>query len=79
MPKKIKFKVNVGKPCAPVVEVDTVAQALYVYFQRGVKIAEDVRRYAAEQEIGEAEATKQGVVEKAKEFVAAGARVFSGI
>lgn len=42
MPKKIKFKVNVAKPCTPVVEVDTVAQALYVYFQRGVKVAKTV-------------------------------------
>ena len=42
MPKKIKFKVKVAKDCAPVVEVDTVAQALYVYFQRGVRIARTV-------------------------------------
>jgi uncharacterized protein YuzE len=42
MPKKIKFRVNVTKPSAPVVEVDTVAQALYVYFQRGVKVAKTV-------------------------------------
>lgn len=42
MPKKIKFRLNVTKPCAPVVEVDTVAQALYVYFQRGVKVARTV-------------------------------------
>lgn len=42
MSKKIKFKVNVTKPCTPVVEVDTMAQALYVYFQRGVKIARTV-------------------------------------
>ena len=42
MPKKIKFRINLTKPCTPVVEVDTVAQALYVYFQRGVKIARTV-------------------------------------
>jgi uncharacterized protein YuzE len=42
MPKKIKFTVGLDKPCTPVVEVDTVAQALYVYFQRGVKVARTV-------------------------------------
>ena len=42
MSKKINFKVKVTKPCIPVVEVDTMAQALYVYFQRGVKIARTV-------------------------------------
>ena len=42
MPKKVKFRVSMTKPGAPVVEVDTVAQALYVYFQRGVKVAKTV-------------------------------------
>ena len=42
MPKKIKFKINSTKAFVPVVEVDTVAQALYVYFQRGVKVARTV-------------------------------------
>jgi uncharacterized protein YuzE len=42
MSKKINFKVKVAKPCVPIVEVDTMAQALYVYFQRGVKIARTV-------------------------------------
>ena len=42
MAKKINFKVDVTKGCVPVVEVDTIAQALYVYFQRGVKVAKTV-------------------------------------
>ena len=42
MPKKFKVNVNVTKPCAPVVEVDTMAQALYVRFQRGVKVSRTV-------------------------------------
>lgn len=42
MPKKISFKVPAAKDCVRVVEVDTVAQALQVYFQRGAKIARTV-------------------------------------
>lgn len=38
MPKKISFRVKSPTREAPVVEVDTAAQALYVYFQRGAKV-----------------------------------------
>lgn len=42
MPRQIKFRVDGSKGDIPVVEVDTMAQALYVYFQRGVKVARTV-------------------------------------
>ncbi len=42
-----------------------------------MKITEDVRKYAAEQGLAEEEAVKQGLVEKAKEFVEGGAEVYS--
>jgi len=39
--------------------------------------AEDVRRYASEQGMGEEEALQKGLEEKSKEFLAAGAEVYS--
>jgi len=42
-----------------------------------MKITEDVRKYAAEQGIGEDEAIKQGMEEKSKEFVEQGAEVYA--
>jgi phosphomethylpyrimidine synthase len=42
-----------------------------------MKITEDVRKYAAEQGIAEAEALKQGMEAKAKEFVEKGAEVYA--
>ena len=42
-----------------------------------MKITEDVRRYASEQGMGEEEALRKGLEEKSKEFIAAGAEVYS--
>ena len=42
----------------------------------GVKISEDVRQYAAAQNLSEEEALKKGMEEKAREFVESGADVF---
>ncbi|RFC52604.1 MAG: phosphomethylpyrimidine synthase [Verrucomicrobia bacterium] len=42
-----------------------------------MKITEDVRKYAAEQAISEEEALQQGMDEKSKEFVEAGAEVYA--
>ncbi|MCX6905553.1 MAG: phosphomethylpyrimidine synthase ThiC [Verrucomicrobia bacterium] len=42
-----------------------------------MKITEDVRKYAAEQGIAEAEALKQGMETKAKEFVEQGAELYA--
>jgi phosphomethylpyrimidine synthase len=42
-----------------------------------MKITEDVRKYAAEQGIAEAEALKKGMEEKSREFVEKGAEVYS--
>jgi phosphomethylpyrimidine synthase len=42
-----------------------------------MKITEDVRKYAAEQGIGENEALESGLKEKAKEFVKKGAEVYA--
>ena len=42
-----------------------------------MKITEDVRKYAAEQGIGEEEALSKGLEEKSKEFVEKGAEVYS--
>ena len=42
-----------------------------------MKITEDVRKYAAEQGIGEEEAIKKGMEEKSKEFVEQGAEVYA--
>ena len=41
-----------------------------------MKITEDVRRYAAEQGVGEEDALRRGLEEKAKEFVEKGAEVY---
>jgi phosphomethylpyrimidine synthase len=43
-----------------------------------MKITEDVRQYAAEQGLAEAEALQQGLAAKAKEFVEKGAEVYVG-
>ena len=42
-----------------------------------MKITEDVRQYAAEQGLAEPEALQKGMAEKAREFVAKGAEVYS--
>ncbi len=42
-----------------------------------MKITEDVRKYAAEQALSEAEALQRGMEEKSKEFVASGAEVYT--
>src|SRR2546427_10198923 len=42
-----------------------------------MRITEDVRRYAAEQGIGENEALQQGLKEKSVEFVEKGAEVYA--
>ena len=42
-----------------------------------MKITEDVRKYAAEQGIAEAEALKKGMEEKSKEFVEKGAEIYA--
>jgi len=42
-----------------------------------MKITEDVRKYAAEQGIAEKGALAKGLSEKAEEFVARGAKVYS--
>ena len=42
----------------------------------GVNISEDVRQYAAAQNLSEEEALKKGMEEKAREFVESGADVF---
>jgi hypothetical protein len=42
-----------------------------------VNITEDVRKYAAEQAISEEEALQRGMAEKSKEFVEAGAEVYT--
>jgi hypothetical protein len=41
-----------------------------------VKITEDVRKYAAEQELPEADALKAGMEQKAREFAAQGSEVY---
>jgi len=42
-----------------------------------MKITEDVRKYAAEQNLSEQDALKQGLAEKSKEFVEKGAEVYT--
>jgi hypothetical protein len=42
-----------------------------------VNITEDVRKYAAEQGLSEAEVLQAGMEQKAKEFAAAGAEIYS--
>ena len=42
-----------------------------------MKITEDVRKYAAEQQLSEDEALKTGMEQKAREFTEAGAEIYS--
>jgi phosphomethylpyrimidine synthase len=42
-----------------------------------MKITEDVRKFAAQQELSEAEALKAGMEQKAREFTEAGAEIYS--
>jgi phosphomethylpyrimidine synthase len=42
-----------------------------------MKITEDVRKYAAEQELSDEQALQAGMEQKSKEFTAAGAEVYS--
>ena len=44
-----------------------------------MKITEDVRKYAAEQGVGDEEALKKGMEEKAREFVEKGAQVYTKV
>jgi phosphomethylpyrimidine synthase len=44
-----------------------------------MKITEDVRKYAAEQGLAEAEALESGMKEKSKEFVQKGAEVYAKV
>jgi phosphomethylpyrimidine synthase len=44
-----------------------------------MKITEDVRKYAAEQGVGEEEALKKGMEEKSREFVKKGAEVYAKV
>ncbi|MGO8931032.1 MAG: phosphomethylpyrimidine synthase ThiC [Limisphaerales bacterium] len=44
-----------------------------------MKITEDVRKYAAEQGVGDEEALKKGMEEKAREFVKKGAQVYAKV
>jgi phosphomethylpyrimidine synthase len=43
-----------------------------------MKITEDVRQYAAEQGLSEAEAVRRGLTEKSREFVEGGAEIYGG-
>jgi len=43
-----------------------------------MKIAEDVRKYAAEQGVAEEEALKKGMEEKSKKFVDRGSDIYAG-
>ena len=42
-----------------------------------MKITEDVRKYAADQELSEAEALQAGMEQKSKEFSEAGAEIYA--
>jgi len=42
-----------------------------------MRITEDVRKFAAEQKLSEAEALKAGMEQKSREFVSAGAEVYN--
>ena len=42
-----------------------------------MKITEDVRKYAAEQELSEGDALKAGMEQKSREFVETGAEIYS--
>jgi phosphomethylpyrimidine synthase len=44
-----------------------------------MKITEDVRKYAAEQGLAEAEALESGMQEKRKEFLEKGAEVYAKV
>ena len=44
-----------------------------------MKITQDVREYAAKQGVSEDEALKQGLEEKAREFVEQGAEIYSKV
>jgi hypothetical protein len=44
-----------------------------------VKITEDVRKFAAEQKISEAEALQSGLEQKSKEFAEAGSEIYSKV
>jgi phosphomethylpyrimidine synthase len=44
-----------------------------------MKITEDVRKYAAEQGVSEAEALRRGMDAKSKEFVEKGAEVYAKV
>ena len=44
---------------------------------RGVRVRQDVRKYAAEQELSGAEALQAGMEQKSKEFAGAGAEIYS--
>ena len=44
-----------------------------------MRITEDVRKFAAEQKLSEAEALKVGMEEKAREFTDAGAEIYSRV
>ena len=43
----------------------------------GMRITEDVRKYAAEQKLSEKEALRAGMEQKAREFTEAGAEIYS--
>ena len=43
----------------------------------GMRITEDVRKYAAEQKLSEKEALRAGMEQKAKEFVSSGAELYA--
>jgi len=42
-----------------------------------MKITEDVRKYAAEQEISDADALTRGMEQKSREFAEAGAQIYA--
>ena len=44
-----------------------------------MKITEDVRKFAAEQKLSEAEALQAGMEQKSKEFAEAGAEIYSKV
>jgi hypothetical protein len=61
---------------APRQTTPSVARTAALRVRSAVNITEDVRKYAAEQGIAEDAVLNQGVVEKAKEFVASGSEVY---
>jgi len=54
-----------------------LAQRAIWQYCRIVNITEDVRKYAAEQDVSEEEALKRGREEKSKEFTEKGAEVYA--